>query len=120
MTTLTHIAEMERDFGIEITGKEVEDRDFRESVSGCGDDVIYTAKYFTRTRFSATGFNLYKDGCRISGDFAKPIDAVVVETDDNGDELDFSYNDGAVAQAVLAKLGGIPDIEGGMTAAAGA
>lgn len=119
MTTLRHVADIERDLGIELIGTETEKQEFGEAPYMFGDDLRFHTRYFAVTAFNATGFRLHQNGGIISGNFAEPIEVVTVETDAGGDILDTSFDEANVARAVLAKLGPIPDMEGGLRAAAG-
>ena len=120
MTTLTHIADIERELGVTLIGAESEKKDFDETANMSGDDVFYKTIPFTRTTFNATGFRLHQNGGVISGSFPDPIEVVAVETNEYGHVLSASFDEAVIARAVLAKLGGIPDMEGGLRAAAGA
>jgi hypothetical protein len=119
MNILSHVADIENELCVSLTGGEIEVQGFEETPHMHGDDIHYDIRTFTRTTFHATGFRMSRDGVIISGNFANPVAVVTVETNDTGEVFDTEFDEANVARAVLAKLGGIPDVEGGLRAAAG-
>lgn len=102
------ITDFNREHDVVLFGEEVEVKDYHEIAGGsCPDDVSYSYIPFTRTTFQAAGFIWYHPhGTTISGQFAKPVDALEFTQAEDG-FTERTYNDDKVCAAIVANCGHI-------------
>lgn len=111
LSTVTHdfIDDFASDHDVTLFGVEVDENDFHEHVYGIAgsDKARYAFTRFTSTMFIATGFEWkHPHGAIIiSGMFEKPVKAMVVETDEDGEELNYDTFDAELCAAIVAKCG---------------
>jgi hypothetical protein len=84
---------------VQLIGEETSERDF--------DDSSRHNVKFTRHIFLATGFSWsHPSGVTISGEFDKPVEAIVRLTDDDG-KFERTFHDDKVCEAIVAMCGPI-------------